>query len=481
MLQERIRKLCALDYESRIMITDREDFCAEIFDYERHLTSCGYMVIRSKDTEWLRFIYETQIKNESTKVAILITDDQYIPYDIRKAFFQVEISLATVFPRLNSSVLRTHSLDIDVIEFSYDEYFGRHQNASDTEVFIEEKAFSKDSIQRYLRYAEAFLDMEVKNASTWEDWVQIAKQSAALSYHAAVNGLQRNDEELNQTFCEFLLDGYQKLSSVTSKKTPSILPKTWDLIAKNKAALIVMDGMSLFDFEVFRRSLWPFHYEYEGSFALIPTITSISRQALIAGKYPSQLDNPFSLSKEESGFYKAAEEHGYPRGKSFYGRGYDADPGPFARLVTIIINDIDDMVHGQLQGRQGMLQDVRLLSQSEKLQGLIRRLMKQGFDVYITADHGNTECIGAGALKRTGVETETKSKRMIVLKDFAEISESLKQRATEFPGYYLDKSYHYFICKEKTSFDADGKQVMTHGGMTIDEVIVPFIHITGED
>ena len=128
-----------------------------------------------------------------------------------------------------------------------------------------------------------------------------------------------------------------------------------------------------------------------------------------------------------------------------------------------------------------MLQDVRLLSQSDKLQCLIRRLVKLGFDVYITADHGNTECIGTGALKRTGVETETKSKRMIVLKDFAEISDNLKQRTVKFPGYYLDKNYHYFICKEKTSFDMDGKQVMTHGGMTIDEVIVPFIHITGED
>jgi bisphosphoglycerate-independent phosphoglycerate mutase (AlkP superfamily) len=65
-----------------------------------------------------------------------------------------------------------------------------------------------------------------------------------------------------------------------------------------------------------------------------------------------------------------------------------------------------------------MLQEVTLLSKSRKLQTLINRLIDRGFTVYITADHGNTECTGIGSLKRTGVETETKSKRMIVLKDF---------------------------------------------------------------
>ena len=42
---------------------------------------------------------------------------------------------------------------------------------------------------------------------------------------------------------------------------------------------------------------------------------------------------------------------------------------------------------------------------------------KAGFDVYISADHGNTPCVGMGKLMKSGVETETKSHRMVVLKD----------------------------------------------------------------
>ncbi|MEA5051744.1 MAG: hypothetical protein VB021_09785 [Oscillospiraceae bacterium] len=104
-------------------------------------------------------------------------------------------------------------------------------------------------------------------------------------------------------------------------------------------------------------------------------------------------------------------------------------------------------------------------------------LLDKGFSVFLTADHGNTCCIGGGSLKRTGVETETKSKRMLVLKDFADIADDLADRMLVYPGYYMDKSYQYLICKGNTSFDNKNETVMTHGGITLEEVVVPFVRI----
>ena len=40
---------------------------------------------------------------------------------------------------------------------------------------------------------------------------------------------------------------------------------------------------------------------------------------------------------------------------------------------------------------------------------------------------------------------------------------------------FLPKAFDYLLCAEGQSFDDKGDQVMSHGGMTIDEVIVPFI------
>jgi hypothetical protein len=51
----------------------------------------------------------------------------------------------------------------------------------------------------------------------------------------------------------------------------------------------------------------------------------------------------------------------------------------------------------------------------------------------------------------------------------------------DYPKYYLKKDYDYLICKVGDSFDAKDEDVMTHGGISIDEVIVPFITIKAVD
>lgn len=145
--------------------------------------------------------------------------------------------------------------------------------------------------------------------------------------------------------------------------------------------------------------------------------------------------------------------------------------------MAVIINDIDDLVHGQKQGRVGMYNDISLWAKSGKLQMLIKDLYAQGFDVYITSDHGNTPCIGAGTIRGVGVEVETKSKRMFVLKDFAELRNFFGDKVVAYPGYYLDNDYKYYVCKSGVSFDNMNEEVMTHGGISIDEVIVPFIKV----
>ena len=207
MIEERIKNLCQVDYESRIMIMDRGDLDVGIFDCEHFLTGCGYRVIRTVDNEWLRYLYETQIKGTKNKYAVLLTSGQVVPYDIQKAFYQVELSLAALYPRLDPMTLKEYPLDLELIDFSYDDYFGKRKDSRETQAFIKHQAFSKEAITRYLRYAEAFHTMKAKAASSWEDWLRIAKTGAALSYYAAANGNAREDDEANEAFQTCLMDG----------------------------------------------------------------------------------------------------------------------------------------------------------------------------------------------------------------------------------------------------------------------------------
>jgi hypothetical protein len=98
--------------------------------------------------------------------------------------------------------------------------------------------------------------------------------------------------------------------------------------------------------------------------------------------------------------------------------------------------------------------------------------------VYISADHGNTPCVGRGRVTGTGVETETKSRRMLVVNDLADVSDKQeKYGLVQCPGGFLPQGLRYFVCPSGVSFDNPGENVMSHGGMSIDEVVVPFITV----
>lgn len=477
MIEQRVRKILQIEYEKRLLIYDTEDF-ASCFDYELLLQAEGFSVYLYDDVERIRYIYETQIRGSDDSCAIIVTSDIYVPTDIRNNFYEVHLSLKALYPQMNVSILKEHLYDLELIDRSYDDFERNCVREAETKYYIDNITYSEQNVRAFIREQEYAMRLMISKNPNYSDWINIAKKNARLERYSCLHHIERDQSFLDEAFVGFIENGYQKLAGTVSKDAPVILPKVIDKIATGeKVALVVADGMSMFDFEILSAYMGDLDYTLGGSFALIPTITSISRQALLAGKYPQQLENPFSLAKEEAGFYAAAQERGYSKVQCFYGRGYDSEPGSLVKFAAIIINDIDDIVHGQKQGRMGMYNDVTLWAKQGKIQKLLHSLLGKGFRVYMTADHGNTHCIGQGNLKKIGVETETKSKRMLVLKDFADISEELKERTFEYPGYYMDKSYQYRICNGRTSFDNKNEDVMTHGGITLEEVIVPFVEV----
>jgi len=477
MIEKRIAELFSIQYEKRLLIFDTGRFSA-VFDYARLLIAQNFEVILYEDIEAFRLKYEQEIRNSDNKYAVIVYSDIYVPYDIRQKFFEVEISLKSVFPKLHEDTVRRYVKDIDLISFAYEELYFSCDTREETEDFISGTVFSKENIKAYCdAKIKTLLPSGDKNGITSTGWIEIARKKTLIDYYAAKANISIDTSFVNEEFEKFIFDGYQRLSGESCKEAPIILPKVIDFIAHGKVALIVLDGMSLFDFEVISRCFEGIEYEYHCSYALIPTTTAISRQGLLSGKYPRELENPFVLSQEEKSFIEAAKNAGYSKRQSLYAKGFDPPISHLTRFAAIIINDIDDIVHGQKQGRTGMYNDVLLWAKSGKLQALIKDLYSQGFSVYITSDHGNTPCVGAGIIRNAGVEVETKSRRMLVLKDFAAEKDSYADKVVMYPGYYLDKNYKYYVCESGISFDNKNEEVMTHGGITIDEVIVPFIKV----
>ena len=332
----------------------------------------------------------------------------------------------------------------------------------------------------YLKIAASKLIERARNVTLYSEWFAIAEEKAQLDVLAVQYDVDVDMQEINCLFQQYALAQFGKLSQNIDKTSPVLVSKAMDYMHghSDKFIVIVMDGMSEFDWRIISTSFTNLQYEKASMFAMIPSTTSVSRQCLLSGKYPSQLLEPWKQSKEKTEFINCAKDLGYLETQIGYERGYDAQFGSFVRCGAVIINDVDDMVHAQQQGRLGMFNDITVLANQQKLLGMTQRFLATGYDVYITADHGNTACIGIGKLMGTGVEVETKSRRMVALKDFADKAGLIeKHDLIEYPKYYLPKEYDYLICDVGESFDAQGDDVMTHGGITLDEVVVPFIKI----
>lgn len=467
-------------YANLIWIND-VDYLNRITSYSDVFEQHGFDVIEYRDDLSLRIGYEQKIKAGNEKLVVLNFNKTYIPYDIIKQFALYTVSLRTLFSKLNADVLHHKSrIDLDLLAMVAANNFDDLTKLEQTNQFFDTVVYGRDNLLLYFRLKLEGILQKATSAFHYHEWCRIAEQKAIIDRYSVQYGLNIDTSEINRLFQNYVLKAFGTLSTKIDRGTPVLVSHAMEYIHEQseKFAIIVMDGMSEFDWSIISQSFADVGYEQAAVFAMIPSTTSISRQCLLSNKFPSQLVSPWTQSKEKSEFAECAKLLGYSANQIGYSRGYDTDFDSAVRCGAVIINDVDEMVHAQQQGRLGMYNDISVLSDEGKLRRLTDRLRLKGFDVYITADHGNTLCTGIGKFVGAGVDIETKSHRMVVLKDFAD-KEKIADKfgLIEYPKYYLPKEYDYLICDTGVSLDNPGEQVMTHGGMTIDEVVVPFIKI----
>ena len=472
------------EYANRILVID-EDQLEESTNYSACFAAHGFEIVRYVDDLWFRINYEETIKSVDCKLVVLAKAGQYVPYDLQKQMSPFIVSLINLFPRLDSEVIAgKEKRDYDLLSQAYLNNFDDYKSREKTEQFLREFVYTKKNVELFLAKSLQKLLDRMKDCSDYKEWFAIAEEKAQLDVLAVRYQISFDTTEINQRFKNYVLKQYGKLSTCLDSAGPVLVSRAMEYMKENsqRFVIIVMDGMAEFDWYVLQNSFNELVYHKTSVFAMIPTVTSVSRQCLLSNKFPVELTEPWKQSKEKNEFIACAKEMGFKENQISYQRGYDSEFTSSVRCGAVIINDIDDIVHGQKLGRIGMYHDVKILAEQAKLASMVKRFLAVGFDVYISADHGNTTRKGMGKMLITGVETETKSKCLLVLKDFAD-KEGMKEsrRLLEFPKYYLPKSYDYLICDVGESFDAKGEEVMSHGGISIEECIVPFVQLKAEE
>ena len=286
------------------------------------------------------------------------------------------------------------------------------------------------------------------------------------------------------------------LPPVMIHHVPRMLARTLRETAGAKAALVLIDGLSLDQWATVRGVLAEqrpgFRYHEESLFAWAPTLTTVSRQACFSGRPPLYFPSSIrTTDREPAAWQRFWADEGLPPAAVGYAKNLRAaaDLDRAAQLVSdprmraagLVVDAVDRIIHGMTLGQSGMHNQVRQWARRGMLAALIDLLLDRGFAVWLTSDHGNVAAAGCGN-PGEGAAADLRGERVRVFSDPA-LRARVAARfpgAVEWPPVGLPDDYLALIAPGRSAFVRPQEHPVSHGGITLEEVIVPLVRIERE-
>ncbi|MCK9328447.1 MAG: BREX-3 system phosphatase PglZ [Candidatus Cloacimonetes bacterium] len=354
---------------------------------------------------------------------------------------------------------------------------------------------NKESLtkQHIQHVEETLLSIVPDENATVSDWLKFAFNYSEFQRQCMNNSFaSKLPEKSNAQFVKWIKKRYDALHFNSSMK-PIMLSKIADYLRRQKAdgtrkiALLVVDGMSILQWLVIKDCLKEnnnYSFEEDACFACIPTLTSVSRQSIFSGMLPLYYAESInSTAKEEKEWTSSWSNNGPVEYYKDDGLSNNADAilsqiSPMTKVVGIVVNAVDELMHSSLLGMKPFVDNIKSWMEDGYLARLISGLTEKGYAVWITADHGNIEATGVGLIN-DGSLAETKGLRARVYKSAAlrDSASDTHKDTMVWNSDTLPTGYAALLADSDKCFTKNGTSVISHGGISIEEVLVPFVRI----
>jgi hypothetical protein len=371
---------------------------------------------------------------------------------------------------------------------------------------IQDPAARQNLVQEGVR---SLLETLPAEGASYRDWIQFARrQGEVLARYQALDSTgaekcKASIVELQKASDKALLSWlalhYSDLSSLPTVKGPVLvhhIPRFLSLRrggGETKIALLVFDGLALDQWSQIRENLTQqapgLGFEENACFAWLPTLTSVSRQALFSGLKPREFaDTIETTAKEPEQWQHFWQEQGMRPNEVFYRKGLkraeqlaELDSTlskPTLKIAGIVVDTVDEIVHGAVLGKRGIASQIGSWCESGFVARLFELLLAKGFHVYLTADHGNVEAVGQGRPNQ-GVMAELRGERVRVYRTEGLCADSAhghpNTQRLDVAG--LPANFLPLFAGERTAFVPIGEQLVAHGGVSVEELLVPFVKV----
>ncbi|MEN6462208.1 MAG: PglZ domain-containing protein [Syntrophomonas sp.] len=459
-------------------------------------------------------------QHQSQQILILLQEEGLcLPFDIEHNSDLIKWNLADVFPRFDSKALRMFEMD------GYQSIFNAYEEIADNIAFQDEKetlflirewirndkviaqekgyggVANAEAVKQYtaiqetgnaeLKYAQLVKDIRLLLEQDKIDWQVIARRWGELEYLHPAELLEAEsyfelDNEISQLFHSFINQDYDQLFFASFKNGPVTINQTMRYLGTldtNRIALLCFDGMGFSEWIGLKNYLkvnqfWNFNES--ATFALIPSLTSSSRTSLFSGEV--LLDK---MGSESAGFVKAVDKY-FPNGKSASKQLFKNTDGKWNRdyldhdMLGIVFDIIDSAGHKSIlfsKSKKNMHHQLQELYGQTQIALTISTLLREGYRVFLTADHGSIWCSGNG-VKAEKYLVEDRALRALIYpniklaEDFANKNDLI---LIQNPRILGDRAL--VLPRGRQMFNTKDKLGISHGGIHIEEVVIPFVEV----
>ncbi len=384
---------------------------------------------------------------------------------------------------------------------------------------FEDHALNDDASERRLYHLRARLthlsNLQPDNLPTGKsdlrDWLNLAAEWAEVVYTA--NRLPGKDyaviraefaearRRLDEHFWSFVQERYSAIDHYQDNKGPISLAAVnrwlYQHVKKaGKLALLCFDGMALDQWRVLRayleRHLPGLVFQENCAYAPAPTITSIARQALFAGRPPAGFAETLFTTGKDAERWKAFwvnHDVSAARVAHLALKAAEVDWSALQPLLEtkqrlgLQINLFDEVMHATAAmppeaDKRIYYATLNSHLQHSQLVQVFDRLLQSGFRLWVTADHGNLMGIGCGLTPPKAL-AESYARRVVIFDQALLAQEYAQERQLRyFRTKSLPADVHPVYLPGSQMLDSLNATRITHGGLSLEELIAPFVEVS---
>lgn len=255
--------------------------------------------------------------------------------------------------------------------------------------------------------------------------------------------------------------------------------------AGSKLLLLVLDGLGVAQWQQIVHTLGVTPIEDRRVLAGLPTMTTISRQAIFAGALATTFADTIDRTDTEPARWRSFwTQQGLAVEQIHYRRtgGADAaawtDPPDSAIVSGMAVNALDDLMHGvSVNGDHQFYAGVTTWLAGCFLERALDWADRRSVQVWVTADHGNLPCVGLGEpIPEEGVRVIGRGLRSRMYNNELQREAAVLKGTRWTPPGFPGTAGAPLFAPGRTYFRRSGG-VITHGGLSLDEVVVPLARI----